>query len=225
MAITVKPKTLATGGPYTPTGELGPAEWNDGHEIELASKRVLGRTTASAGAAEELTGPWVYLSSDTISNDTFISFTLPSGYVEYEWVFQNVLRIGNTRVRGRISNDGGSTWEGDSAEEPYSCYFLSISTDPVAEQSGDDTDFYVIEVGDSVTDVDKGFAVLRLTLGDGASNPMFSLQSLSGGPTGGESYPLWGLCQVRDNGVNAVKFFTTTTNGLISGTVKMFGRL
>ncbi|QIB67181.1 hypothetical protein [Kineobactrum salinum] len=32
-----------------------PTDWNDGHELTLASARLIGRTTAEAGAAEEIT--------------------------------------------------------------------------------------------------------------------------------------------------------------------------
>ena len=55
MAISLKHATQSTGGPYTPTGELGPAAWNEEHAMTMATARVLGRVTASTGVVEELT--------------------------------------------------------------------------------------------------------------------------------------------------------------------------
>lgn len=54
MAISLKHTTQSTGGPYTPTGELGPDEWNEEHTLTMATARLLGRTTASTGVAEEI---------------------------------------------------------------------------------------------------------------------------------------------------------------------------
>ena len=75
MAIELKHATLSTAGPYTPTGELGPDEWNAGHNLTMATARLLGRTTASAGAVEEIsTGGGLTLSGGVLSSSSAESF-------------------------------------------------------------------------------------------------------------------------------------------------------
>lgn len=59
MTISLKHATQSTGGPYTPTGELGPDEWNAEHVLTQETSRILGRVTASPGATEELTATQV----------------------------------------------------------------------------------------------------------------------------------------------------------------------
>jgi hypothetical protein len=117
MAITVKPKTLATGGPYTPTGELGPTEWNDGHEIEMASQRVLGRVATGAGDAEELKGMWVEVSRATASNSTTIDFTgIDSTADEWMFVIISARMASDGYLCLRTSTDGGSTYDSGSSD-------------------------------------------------------------------------------------------------------------
>jgi hypothetical protein len=117
MAITVKPKTLATGGPYTPTGELGPTEWNDGHEIELASQRVLGRVASGAGDAEELKGMWVEVSRAVADDDATVDFTGIDSSAD-EWMF--VIISARMALDGflclRTSTDGGSTYDSGGSD-------------------------------------------------------------------------------------------------------------
>jgi len=117
MAITVKPKTLATGGPYTPTGELGPTEWNDGHEIEMASQRVLGRLSSSAGDAEELKGMWVEVSRATASNSTTIDFTGIDSTAD-EWMVEIYSAKGSTNafLTLRTSSNSGSSYDNGSSD-------------------------------------------------------------------------------------------------------------
>ncbi len=55
MTISLKHATQSAGGPYTPTGELGPTAWNEEHALLMATARILGRVTAATGAVEELT--------------------------------------------------------------------------------------------------------------------------------------------------------------------------
>lgn len=59
MTISLKHTTQSTGGPYTPTGELGPTQWNEEHTLTQATSRILGRVTASTGPTEELTAAQV----------------------------------------------------------------------------------------------------------------------------------------------------------------------
>jgi hypothetical protein len=120
MAITVKPKTLATGGPYTPTGELGPTEWNDGHEIELASQRVLGRLSSSAGDAEELKGMWVEVSRAVADDDASIDFTgIDSSADEWKVLIINWLPVDTSALRIRTSSNGGSTYDSGATDYVY----------------------------------------------------------------------------------------------------------
>ena len=57
MALTVVHHTQATGGPYTPTGELGNAEWNEDHDVSgtLSADDVTDGTTNKAYSATEKT--------------------------------------------------------------------------------------------------------------------------------------------------------------------------
>jgi hypothetical protein len=53
MAIEVKHATQATGTDAG-NGEIAKAQWNEGHTLNLATGKLVGRSTAGAGAAEEI---------------------------------------------------------------------------------------------------------------------------------------------------------------------------
>lgn len=54
MAIEVKHTTQATGTDAG-NGEIRKAQWNESHTLNMATERLLGRTTAGSGAVEEIT--------------------------------------------------------------------------------------------------------------------------------------------------------------------------
>lgn len=94
MAIEVKHATQATGTDAG-NGEIAKAEWNEAHAINMATDRLLGRTTASAGPVEEITvGGGLSLASGTLSaevtlagaqtltNKTAAKLVLNDGYTE-----------------------------------------------------------------------------------------------------------------------------------------------
>lgn len=57
MTIAVLPlftSAIADNPTDSAAGEITPTRWNNGHQITMATARLLGRTTASAGVAEEL---------------------------------------------------------------------------------------------------------------------------------------------------------------------------
>jgi hypothetical protein len=65
MAVSLTHTTVAVGTDAG-NGEIRKAEWNEGHTLTMATERLLGRATASAGPVEELS-----LSADfTISGGT-----------------------------------------------------------------------------------------------------------------------------------------------------------
>jgi hypothetical protein len=135
MAVTVKPKTLSTGGPYSPTGELSPTIWNEGHKIEMASQRMLGRLASGAGEAEELAGMWVEVSRAVADDDTSIDFTgLDSSADEWMVEFTAVKpATDNAYLTARTSTDGGSTY--DSSSDYYQLAITAVSDFPVAGTS------------------------------------------------------------------------------------------
>jgi hypothetical protein len=53
MAVSLKHATLAVGT-YPDDGELGVPQWNEEHALTLSTARLLGRTTAGDGLAEEI---------------------------------------------------------------------------------------------------------------------------------------------------------------------------
>lgn len=67
MTIEVKHTTQATGTDAG-NGEIAKAQWNEAHTLNMATDRLLGRTTASAGPVEEISvGTGLSLSSGVLS--------------------------------------------------------------------------------------------------------------------------------------------------------------
>ena len=136
MAISLKHATLSTAGPYTPTGELGPTEWNDEHAITMATARLLGRTSASTGAVEELTvgtglvlasgelkggaGQWVEVSRSTASNSASIDFTGILDSTSDEWRIEayNVTAVtgDDSVIYLRTSSNSGSSYDSGASD-------------------------------------------------------------------------------------------------------------
>lgn len=97
MAVSLTHTTVATGTDAG-NGEIRKAQWNEGHTLTMATARLLGRTTASTGAAEEIavssdlslaSGTLGVASSvvtttgtQTLTNKTVEKLVLNDGYTE-----------------------------------------------------------------------------------------------------------------------------------------------
>ncbi|CAB5222532.1 hypothetical protein UFOVP378_11 [uncultured Caudovirales phage] len=67
MAIQVTHTTVATGTDAG-NGEIRKAQWNEAHTISLDTNKLLGRSTAGTGAAEEISiGSGLTLTAGTLS--------------------------------------------------------------------------------------------------------------------------------------------------------------
>jgi hypothetical protein len=84
MAIQVIHATQATGTDAG-NGEIRKAQWNESHTINMDTGKLLGRSTAGTGAAEEITvGSGLTLSSGTLTAtgatlDDVIAFSVALG--------------------------------------------------------------------------------------------------------------------------------------------------
>jgi hypothetical protein len=79
MAIELKHATQATGTDAG-NGEIRKAEWNENHALTMATARVLGRTTADAGAVEELSaGTGIVLAGGTVAADVATDANIQAG--------------------------------------------------------------------------------------------------------------------------------------------------
>src|SRR3954464_7064270 len=68
ISITHTTQVNTTSYPDDGTSPVGSNEWNEAHTITMATARLLGRTTASSGAAEEISiGDGLSLASTTLS--------------------------------------------------------------------------------------------------------------------------------------------------------------
>ena len=65
MAVQIKHATTAVGT-EAGDGEIGKTEWNEAHTLTLESGKLLGRTTAGAGAVEEIS----LLDEDDMASDS-----------------------------------------------------------------------------------------------------------------------------------------------------------
>lgn len=75
MAISLTHTTVAVGTDNG-NGEIAKAQWNENHTITMATSRLLGRTTASEGAVEELSvGTNLTLSAGSLNLSTSIVLT------------------------------------------------------------------------------------------------------------------------------------------------------
>lgn len=83
MAVSLKHTTQATGTDAG-TGEIRKTQWNEEHTLSLATGKLLGRTTAGTGAAEEITpGSGLTFSSGSISVDFTGYLTTTSAAATY----------------------------------------------------------------------------------------------------------------------------------------------
>ncbi len=82
MAISLKHNKTSSRTDGTDTSLVQPSDWNAEHVLTLATSRLLGRTTAGAGAAEEISvGSGLSLASGSISlNLTSALITTALGY-------------------------------------------------------------------------------------------------------------------------------------------------
>ena len=74
MVVSVKHKFTSTTPDSADTSLIRPSNWNDEHDIVMATARLLGRGTAGTGAAEEIS-----LGSGLSFTGTTLNYTLTSG--------------------------------------------------------------------------------------------------------------------------------------------------
>jgi hypothetical protein len=82
MAVSLTHATTAVGTDAE-NGEIRKAQWNEGHTLTMATARILGRTTASTGAVEELSaGTGISIAAGAITNsapDQTVALTAGTG--------------------------------------------------------------------------------------------------------------------------------------------------
>ena len=156
MAISLKHSTLSTAGPYTPTGELGPTEWNDEHAITMATARLLGRTSASTGAVEELTvGGGLTLAGGALSGGTeYTSITLGTADVLASAGASNSYTGGDVKMFS--ATKGVAAWKNNSDGYLKCCVFDISGTTVTAGTAVDVAAYSVqdqvsVEIMDSTT--------------------------------------------------------------------------
>jgi hypothetical protein len=70
MTVSLKHKFTSAVADGGDTNLVQPSNWNDEHDLVMATDRLLGRTTAGTGAAEEISvGSGLTLSAGTLSAD------------------------------------------------------------------------------------------------------------------------------------------------------------
>lgn len=75
MAVSLKHAFQSAKADGGDTTLVQPSNWNAEHSLSMATSRLLGRTTAGAGAVEELTvGTGLTLSAGSLSNGGVLSF-------------------------------------------------------------------------------------------------------------------------------------------------------
>jgi hypothetical protein len=143
MAVSLKHTTVAVGT-NAGNGEIAKEEWNEEHTLTLATARLLGRTTAGTGVAEEISaGTGLALSGGTLS--TSGAFTA-SGYT-----------LNTARLLGRTTASSGA------AEEISAGSGLSLSAGSLALASSIPTRTYVDPV------IEGAIAEDVFTITDGAA--------------------------------------------------------
>jgi hypothetical protein len=126
VAVSLKHKFESAKADGLDSTKIQPSNWNDEHDLLMATSRVLGRLTAGTGPAEELTvdqlrpvigGSKQWLARRTLSGLTNIDFTEfnSSLYAGYEFDFQNAVITGgsggNSLLSVLMSSNGGSSYD------------------------------------------------------------------------------------------------------------------
>jgi len=89
MAVSLKHKFASAKADDADTTLIRPSNWNDEHDLIINTARLIGRTTASAGEAEEISvsgeltlATGVLGVATTLTGKTLSSVTLLDGYTE-----------------------------------------------------------------------------------------------------------------------------------------------
>lgn len=117
MAIALTHTTVAVGT-NNGNGEIGKTQWNEAHTLSMATARLLGRTTAAAGAVEELTvGTGLTLATGDLSvtagtyaaaSHTHAASAIASGTID-------TARLGSGTANSTTYLRGDQTWAAISA--------------------------------------------------------------------------------------------------------------
>jgi hypothetical protein len=213
----------------------------------MASGKMLGRVSSGTGVAEELSGAWVLLQTVTVDDDANIVFTIPSGYAEFEWVFNNVLALDvgtepvSQNVRARVSNDGGATYFGDDEYDYLRCIlFINIpGLDKIDTGIGvngfgreSELDNYIRIGYGTLDDFDPAIntyvkAKLKYIVPIASRNAVFFVESTgSYNPEIQNQYETGSTEIVGSSSaaLNRLKIFARGDGVLVSGEIRMYGR-
>ena len=91
MVVSVKHKFTSLIPDSADTGLIRPSNWNDEHDIVMATARLLGRGTAGTGSAEEIS-----LGSGLSFTGTTLNYTLTSGGITGALGYTPVNKAGDT---------------------------------------------------------------------------------------------------------------------------------
>lgn len=92
MTISLKHATQATGSDQG-NGDIHKSQWNEEHTITMATGKLLGRTTASTGAVEEISpGARLTLAGGTLSADA-IGTTINTQTASYTLVLGDANKL------------------------------------------------------------------------------------------------------------------------------------
>jgi hypothetical protein len=116
MTVSLKHNFVSAVGDGADTSLVRPSNWNDEHALTLATGKLLGRSTAGTGAAEEITvGSGLTLSAGTLSASggfaagtamMFVQTSAPTGWTKSTTHNDKALRV----VSGSASSGGSSAF-------------------------------------------------------------------------------------------------------------------
>lgn len=104
MALEITHAFTSAKADGTDTTLVQPSNWNEAHDITMATSRILGRVTSGSGAAEELTADdaWEILGIVSGTNMLFQQTTAPTGWTKQTAHNNKALRL----VSGTASSGG-----------------------------------------------------------------------------------------------------------------------
>jgi hypothetical protein len=206
--------------------EVSKNAWNDGHALSMATSRVLGRTTAGTGAAEELKGMWVEVSRATASSSATIDFTGIDSTAD-EWLLSIINAVPATdggQLDLRTSSNGGSSYD-SSASDYTSVALFTDQTAPFTDYAATDTKFRlgVLNAGNASNETGVQ-ANIRITTPSLAQYCVLYAEVCIVDDAGA---PCFGFVSGRRNSaadVDAVRVYFDTGN-ITSGTFVLYKRL
>ena len=134
MTVSLKHNFVSAVADGADTSVVRPSNWNDEHALTLATSRLLGRTTAGTGAAEEISaGTGLSLSAGTLTNSGVTSNVAGTGIsVSGATGAVTVTNTGVTSIVAgtniTISGSTGAVTVNASSSAPTTAQVLSATT-------------------------------------------------------------------------------------------------